>query len=156
MDLSWNPYTDDRSSSTEVKSCAASPPVDELEGRVYIARLPEGYYKIGSSHLPMKRMHDIAWHQGEPEVEYPKDIQPPCRPALVHCFPANGNRKAAEDSLHKIGTYNGWHIVGEWFDLPRKAVEAFVSINAYDEPYFKGTRGQLADLVPEGGLNAIE
>jgi len=156
MNLSWNPYTSDDAKPSKTTSLAASPPVSELEGRVYIARIPEGFYKIGSSHLPMKRMREIAWEGGYSEVKYPDEVQPPSQPALLHCFPANGSRKSAENALHKLATHHGWHVNGEWFRLPEQAVIALTSINAYDEPYFHSTKDLFGAIVPEGGLNNVD
>ena len=111
------------------------PHAGQREGYVYLIRLNiKRAYKIGRSVDPKDRMRDFM-------------IDMPLSMTLVHAFRADDYHDA-EAELQSICKDNGWHLTGEWFDLPPVAVRVISRIIRY-------SRGHFFDTTGNGQVNSI-
>jgi predicted GIY-YIG superfamily endonuclease len=88
-------------------------------GFVYLARSESGYFKIGISKHPQKRIEQL--NNGPLEV------------VLLHTFHAD-NAIVAEEVLHSY--FSEKKVKGEWFNLSREDVDWLCCIEGYDDGTF--------------------
>lgn len=85
---------------------------NDTQGFVYLAVIPNGFYKIGMSKKPYKRMASL-------QTGTPLEI------TLVHRI-FTFNCKALERALHDY--YSAYWVRSEWFSLPKQCVLEFPSV----------------------------
>jgi hypothetical protein len=96
----------------------------QREGYVYLIKFElKNAYKIGRSIDPNNRLREFI-------VDMPVELE------LIHAFPAS-DYFDAESELQAICKDNGWHLTGEWFDLPDTAVRVISRIEKYENRQFR-------------------
>lgn len=93
------------------------------EGYVYLAKMDTGHHKIGYSVKPFERIKHF-------------DTQMPVSVELAYKFPTD-NPVMAEKMLHR--RYDEYRVNGEWFELPKEALQEIRSIEEYFAGEFKYT-----------------
>jgi len=104
----------------------------QKEGYVYLIRLEfKRAFKIGRSIDPSNRTKDFM-------------IDMPLEMTLISAFAAD-DYFDAESKLQRMCDHQGWHITGEWYDLPSWAVRAISRIERYDHGIFYRGGGEVSE-----------
>lgn len=105
---------------------------------VYIAKHEHGFYKIGMSKTPWRRVNTINY-------SCPYRIE-----LLGTISPKNGTDSVLEKLLHSY--YSPLQREGEWFDIPDEEMESLIELNEIDVRKLCETLGFKYDDIIAGDI----
>lgn len=105
----------------------------QREGYVYVIRLRvKRAFKIGRSIDPKDRLSDFM-------------VDMPLKMVLETAFRAD-DYYDAESDLHERCDAQGWHLTGEWYDLPEFALRTISRISKYQSGVFYRGNGEVSGV----------